>query len=275
MLAAAGAPVSADPPVKAPAEEPGTALRLTPAVSTLRLRMGLIPHVYLYKPTAPTRPGTHAVVFFAGDWGWRPLQQESASRLASEGRFVLGIDSTEYFVRALEPDGWVEDLKRLREFANEKAGLPAATPIILMGFTWGAEQIPYMLNRGGAAGIAGTVLIGPDTESAFIYRVTLEMKGVPSPPNESFQVTPEIRAMPPVPTVLMEGALDDRSAAKTFDPLLKGPHRLVTIPGGDRQFREVRDIYLDRLSQAATWLDDPAAQKAPPPPAPSPSPAPS
>jgi hypothetical protein len=36
----------------------------------------------------------------------------------------------------------------------------------------------------------------------------------------------------------------------------------------------VRDIYLDRLSQAATWLDDPAAQKAPPPPAPSPSPAP-
>jgi Bacterial virulence protein (VirJ) len=260
-LAAAGAVVSADQP-SAPAEPPGAALRLTPAVSTLRLRMGLIPHVYQYKPTAPPKPGTHAVVFFAGDWGWRPLQQESASRLASEGRFVLGIDSTEYFMRALEPDAWVEDLKRLREFTNEKAGLPAATPIILMGFTWGGELIPYMLNRGGADGIAGTVLIGPDTDSAFIYRVTLEMNGVPSPPNESFQVAPEIRGMPPVPTVLMEGALDGRSAAKTFDPLLKGPHRLVTIPGGDRQFREVRDIYLDRLSQAAAWIDAPDTSRA-------------
>jgi hypothetical protein len=219
--------------------------------------MGLIPHLYLYKPTVGTKPGTHAAIFFAGDWGWRPLQQESASRLASEGRFVLGIDSTEYFVQALEPNDWTADLKRLREFTNEKAGLPADTPVILMGFTWGAEQIPYMLNRGGAAGIAGTVLIGPDNDSAFIYRVTLQMTGVPSPPNETFQVAPEIRGMAPVPTVLMEGALDARSAVKMFEPLLKGPHRVVTIPGGDRQFRDVRDIYLDRLSQAAAWIDAP------------------
>jgi hypothetical protein len=63
--------------------------------------------------------------------------------------------------------------------------------------------------------------------------------------------------MAPVPTVLMEGALDARSAVKMFEPLLKGPHRVVTIPGGDRQFRDVRDIYLDRLSQAAAWIDAP------------------
>ena len=255
-----------------PGEAPSGVLRLTPATSTLRLRMGLIPHVYHYKPTAPTRPGTHAAIFFGGEWGWRPLPQESASRLASEGRFVLGIDSTEYFVRALEPSDWTEDLKRLREFTNGKAGLPPDTPVILIGYCWGAEQIPYMVNRGGAPGIAGTILIGPDNDSAFIFRVTLEMKGVPSPPNETFQVNPEIRAMPPLPTVLIEGEFDGRSAAKTFEPLLRGPHRLVTIPSGDRQFRQVRDIFLDRLSQAAAWIDDPEAQRAAPRPAPAPTP---
>src|SRR6185503_17828556 len=115
------------------------------------------------------------VIFFAGDWGFRPLQQETASWLAREGRLVLGIDSPEYFKKRLENYDWAADLKTLRDLTNEKAGRPAGSPVLLLGYGWGGEVIPYMLNRGGTAGFAGALLLGPDRDSAFIFRVNLQM----------------------------------------------------------------------------------------------------
>jgi type IV secretory pathway VirJ component len=213
-------------------------------------------NISLYAP-AMSRPDLLPVIFFTGDWGWRPLQQQTASALAGEGRFVLGIDSTEYFKRKLEPSDWAMDLKRLRELTNEKAGRPADGPILLLGYCWGGEVIPYMLNRGGTAGFAGAVLLGPDTKSAFIYRVSLQMETVvPSPPEESFDTAEELKRLPPsFPVAFIEGELDTNSAAKTLEPLVRGPHKRATVPGGDRQFREVRDIYLDRVSQALAWIE--------------------
>src|SRR6266571_592869 len=53
----------------------------------------------LYAPKTPEteRAAVTPVIFYSGEWGWRPLQQDLASYLASTGRFVLGIDSADYF----------------------------------------------------------------------------------------------------------------------------------------------------------------------------------
>jgi type IV secretory pathway VirJ component len=252
VVAVALAVVGAAP---APAPAPAPAALIQPSMTQLRLRMGVQEHVGLYAP-AMSRPDLLPVIFLAGDWGFRPLQQETASSLAREGRFVVGIDSTDYFRRPLEPPDWMSDLKRLREFTNEKAGRPADAPVLLLGFCWGGEVIPYMLNRGGAAGFAGAVLIGPDRRSAFIYRVSLQMDGVPSPPDESFDTGEELKRLPPsFPVAFIEGEMDKNSEARALEPLVRGPHKLATVPGADRQFHEVRDIYLSRLSQALAWVE--------------------
>jgi type IV secretory pathway VirJ component len=251
----AGAPAAQDaaPPVA------GTprAGRPAPAAVTLRLRMGVKSQIFVYAPPAPPKPGARAVIFFSGHWGWRPLQQDTAAHIAAAGRWLVGIDSSEYFSRRLENVDWARDLATLRAFANDKAGLPAATPVLLIGFTWGADLTPYMLNHGGADGFAGALLIGPGNLGSFIYRVTLEMKGVPWPPDETFDVGEEMRRMAPIPVVLMEGALDADSRARDYAASVRGPHTLVSVPGADKQFRDVRDIYLGFVDQSLAWLEDP------------------
>jgi dienelactone hydrolase len=253
----AGAASAADPPA-APAPAPASPAPeppIRPRTMSLRLKMGEMANILLYAPTM-SRPDLLPVIFFAGDWGFRPLQQETASSLAREGRFVLGIDSMEYFKKRLESYDWAADLKTLRELTNEKAGRPAASPVLLLGYCWGGEVIPYMLNRGGSKGFAGAMLLGPDQNSAFIFRVSLQMGTIPSPPDEAFDVGAELNRLPSsFPVAFIEGELDTNSAAKTLETLVRGPHKRAVIPGADRQFREVRDIYLNRLSQGMAWLE--------------------
>ena len=234
---------------------------ILPTHPPIRLRMGYLNAFFLYKGVGKGAAGgaPHAVIFFSGDWGWRPLQQQTAQHLAFEGRTVLGVDSSSYFGRKLEPTDWAMDLKTLRTFINEKAGLPPETPVLLIGFTWGAELVPFMLNRGGAEGIAGALLIGPDQSSTCIFRVTIQMKGVPQPPDEVFDVTQEISRLKPLPVVLMQGADDAQGTVKAFEGILKGRHKTVMIPGADRQFRETRDTYLEFVSQSLAWLEGPGA----------------
>jgi len=256
VAAAVAATVALLPAPAAAAE----ADRNTPAITSLRLRMDLVGQISLYPPTVPMTQGAGAVLFFSGDWGWKPVQQETASWLANHGRYVVGIDATTYFSRILEPSDWVRDLKTLRTFANEKAGLPAGTPVLLVGFAWGAELVPYMLNRGGAQGFAGALLIGPDEDSACVYRASLQMKSrgiIPSPLAEQFSVPEELRRMAPIPTVFMQGEKDTESRAATLADMVRGPHKFVSIPAADKQFHDVRDVYFSLVGQALGWIEGP------------------
>jgi hypothetical protein len=250
---------AADPPAPAPATAtPAEAPpRMQPTGATLRLRMGLKSNFYVYPAVPPVAPNARAVLFFSGDWGWKPVLQETATYLAMKGRTVVGIDSTDYFSRVLEGSDWSRDLKALRTFANEKAGLPADTPVLFVGYTWGATMLPFMFNRGGVEGVAGALLIGPDFHSNRIFRVTLQMPTsiVPLPPDEEFLTTDEVARLAPIPVVLMQGAQDMESAADQLLPMLKGPKQIVNVPGGDRQFHDVRDIYFSLTAQALGWLE--------------------
>jgi type IV secretory pathway VirJ component len=215
------------------------------------------------------------VIFLSSYWGWRPLHQETAAHIAAAGHTVVGIDSAAYFDKRLDPNDWARDLAALREFADEKAGLPKTTPVFMVGHVWGAEMIPYILNRGGARNAAGALLVGPSDVSAFIYRVSLQMKQVHPPADEQFDVKDEMRSMAPMPVVFIEGALDHESRARSLADLARGPHKFVSIPGGDRQFDEIRDTFFLFVDRSLAWLENPqgniAAPPAPPPVAPAPN----
>jgi hypothetical protein len=98
------------------------------------------------------------------------------------------------------------------------------------------------------------------------------MKQVTSPADEVFHVRDEVRAMAPMPLVFIEGALDTQSRARSLADLARGPHRYVSIPGGDKQFDEIRDTFFLFLDRSLAWIENPqgalAAPATPVPPAP-------
>jgi type IV secretory pathway VirJ component len=268
------APRAAAPPAALPpaAASPAPPAEVKPVSATLRLRMGYKTEIFVYASPAPPRPGAHAVIFLSSYWGWRPLHQETAAHIAAAGHTVVGIDSPAYFDKRLNELDWGRDLAALRELANDRAGLPKETPVFLVGHSWGAELIPYIVNRGGARNVAGALLVGPSDESAFIYRVSLQMKQVPSPADEQFHVKDEMRVMTPMPVVFIEGALDQQSRARSLADLARGPHKFVSIPGGDKQFDEIRDTFFLFVDRSLAWLESPRGEipgpGAPAPPAP-------
>ena len=225
---------------------------------------------FVYTPGSGKASAT-PVIFFSGEAGWRPLQQDTASYLASTGRIVLGIDGRSYFDSLIPAQDLADDLAQFRAFLNEAAGRPKEAPIILIGFSWGSGMVPYVLNRTGVRGARGAVLIAPDKKGSARFRVGIQLK-IDSPPGEGFAVEDELRRLPPIPVVLMKGTLDDDSDAEALAKVLRGPHKYVPVAGGDRQFHEVRDGFFTVLADALRWIDGPSAGPAARPGAPAVSP---
>jgi len=209
------------------------------------------------KPASPkvSNPfGPAPVLFFSGEWGWRPLLQDTASTIAAEGRTVLGIESNEYFSRMIDNQGLANDLKMFRARLNEAVGRAPDAPIVVAGFAFGAEMVPYLLNRAGSTGLNGLLLVSPDMDGSTIYRVVIQLR-MPSPANEQFSVAKEIARLPPVPVVLMQGTLDEYAMAKELTAFVRGPRLYVPIEGGDRQFHEARAPFFSQVLAAFRWFD--------------------
>ena len=240
-------PEGAAPPAGAPRATSGGA----PATAT----PGGTPPSATPGGAAPVEPSRGTpVIFFSGDWGWRPLQQDTASHLVAQGRPVLGLDATVYFNKLTDPESLKSDLVTFREFVNEKSGRPADGQVILAGFGYGAEMIPYLLSRTGPDRVLGVLLIAPDKDGTAVFRVAVQLK-MAVPEDEAFDVAEQIRRMPPVPAVLMQGALDTAAQTMALSAQVRGPRRLLIIPGGDHQFKAVRDAYLKEVSQALSWIE--------------------
>jgi type IV secretory pathway VirJ component len=211
---------------------------------------------FLYAPKVPETGGSAGlpVIFYSSLWGWVPMQQDAASYLATTGRFVLGIDSTEYFKSLTPADLMAEDLSKFRSFVNDRAGRPKESDVILLGFGSGAEIIPYLLNQAGATGVRGVVLIAPGKKGSKVIRVAERLK-MDMPADEALDVEAELRRMAPLPVAFIEGSLDFDSAAKALSTVPRGPHKYATVSGGDHQFHDVRDTFFGVLADALHWID--------------------
>src|SRR5262245_60969431 len=83
---APAAPDGAAPPAAAPPAAPARTRHRNqePKLGNLSLKMGQKHFIYIYEPAAAD-PNAQAVLYFSGDWGWRPLQGETSTYLADAG----------------------------------------------------------------------------------------------------------------------------------------------------------------------------------------------
>ncbi len=102
-------------------------------------------------PSGPSAGEHPLVVFYSGDGGWRDIDKKIGGYLSDQGYFVAGIDSLRYFWRKKDPQTMAADLDRLIRHYHAQT---KDHGVILVGYSFGADVIPFMVN-----------LMAPDTKA--------------------------------------------------------------------------------------------------------------
>jgi type IV secretory pathway VirJ component len=121
----------------------------------------------LVEAIAPNPAGKIFAVLYSGDGGWRDLDRSLAGLLVARGISVVGVDVLRYYWRSKQPDITARDLARIMQHYERKWG---DDQVILIGFSFGANVIPFMVNRLPAdqrARIKLVTLLSPERTTAF------------------------------------------------------------------------------------------------------------
>jgi len=173
-------------------------------------------------------PETNALaVVLSGSGGWTSLDRRVGNQLAARGVPTIGISAANYFWKAKTPDGTGEDLTRilkhyLAAWHKEK--------VIIVGYSQGADIVPFMINRLPAelrSRVALVGLIGPDPNAQFRLHPDTWMSGRAADP--ALPVAPEVARLKglKVLCVLAEKELD--SLCPKLDAKVVVPFK---VPGG-------------------------------------------
>ncbi|MFY9820481.1 MAG: AcvB/VirJ family lysyl-phosphatidylglycerol hydrolase [Thermoanaerobaculia bacterium] len=131
-------------------------------------------------------------VLLTGDGGWAKTDRGLSQALAKGGISVVGWNSLHYFLKRREPDRAAKDLARiLRHFL----ALWHKEKVILIGYSFGADVMPFLANRlpaDLAEKISLIALLGPSESADFRFHPR-EWLGKPSP--EYRPVSPEIEKL--------------------------------------------------------------------------------
>jgi type IV secretory pathway VirJ component len=110
-------------------------------------------------------------VFLSGDGGWVGLDRGVADEFARQGMPIVGWDSLKYFWSARTPEGAAGDLDRvLRHYA----GAWGKSHAVLIGYSQGADTMPFMVNRlppATHALVDLTALLGISNSAYFEFHV--------------------------------------------------------------------------------------------------------
>jgi len=120
----------------APAGAIGWWAALLPTPDTLHLPLHEV-------PARGTRSRTMAVLL-SGDGGWAAIDRELSDSLSAHGIAVVGLDSRTYFNTQRDPDGASKDLAWI---ARRYLARFASDSLILVGYSHGADVLPFMATR--------------------------------------------------------------------------------------------------------------------------------
>jgi type IV secretory pathway VirJ component len=185
-------------------------------------------------------------VLLSGDGGWAGLDKEVASALAERGIPVAGVDSLRYFWKARTPAGLAADIDRIvRYYAYQWK----KTRVLLIGYSQGADVLPFAINRLPAQTrdlVQLNVLIGLGKEAAFEFHVTNwfnSARGIP--------IKPETDKLSSSDTLCLYGADDDESLC----PVIGATHaRVINLAGGHHfggDYRKLAELIIEQSQSSS------------------------
>jgi type IV secretory pathway VirJ component len=120
-------------------------------------------------------------VIISGDGGWAGLDRQVATELSRRGIPGAGIDSLRYFWHARTPEETARDVASV---VSHYAKLWRRPRVALIGYSFGADVLPFVVNRlpaDVAARLAGIALIEPSASATFEIHVSNWLPGVETP----------------------------------------------------------------------------------------------
>jgi type IV secretory pathway VirJ component len=165
-------------------------------------------------------------IIMSGDGGWAGLDQDVAAALSAKGIPVVGLDSLRYYWTARTPDGLAADTDRIIRYYLAHFG---KRRVLLIGYSQGADVLPFAVNRLPAATralVALVAVMGMSEHALFEFHVSSWISDSDSGP----ATLPEISRIAGVPVLCIYGADESDSLCPKLDPKrfnivkLKGGH---------------------------------------------------
>jgi type IV secretory pathway VirJ component len=176
-------------------------------------------------PTAASSTRNEMAVIISGDGGWAELDKSVAAGLAEQGVPTVGINSLRYFWTPRAPDAVATDLAHI---ITHYSAAWHRDRTILIGYSFGADVLPFIVNRlepAVRARVSGVVLLGLSTTAQFEFHVA-EWLGQSSGPELS--TVPEVDRLS-VPVTCVQGEDEEDSACGR----IRNPRaRVVTVGEG-------------------------------------------
>jgi type IV secretory pathway VirJ component len=194
------------------------------------------------------RPSTAAfAILYSGDGGWRDLDRSLADVLASRGISVVGVDVLRYYWRSKPPETAARDLARIIAHYQQQWG---QRRVVLIGFSFGADVLPFLINRLPAAmraDIALITLLSPERTTAF--QVT-PAGWIGKQSDATIPIEPELQRLSTFRLQCVYGE-DEAQDSLCTTPAAAG-HQITRKPGGhhfDHNYGELADAILAAAAQ--------------------------
>ena len=171
-----------------------------------------------------SQPGKRFAVLLSGDGGWAGIDKSLGTALAAQGVPVAGFDSLRYFWGPRTPEELAADLDRVIRYY---AAHWARSEVLLVGYSQGADVLPFAINRLPAATRANvrlTALLGPGQKASFEFHLTNWIG-----PSGDRPIAPEALKLPAASTLCVYGVQEKDSLCPELAP---AHARAMPLTGG-------------------------------------------
>lgn len=165
-------------------------------------------------------------VILSGDGGWASLDREVGDALAAAGVGVVGLNSLSYFWTKRTPEGTAADVARV---IRHYAGAWGVAPVVLVGYSRGADVLPFVASRlpaDVAARVSLVALLGPGRTTDFEFHLA-DWLGGDDP--TAAPVAPEVAKLRELRVLCVQGADESDSLCPALDA---SAARRMVLPGG-------------------------------------------
>jgi type IV secretory pathway VirJ component len=192
------------------------------------------------------QPGEPLAIIVSGDGGWASIDRDVAEDLVRHGVPVVGLNSLQYFWSARTPEGAAADLQRI---ARHYLAAWGRQQLLLIGYSLGADVLPFMVNRLPAdllGRVRLVVLLGPGSRTSFEFHLSDWLGGG----GGDRPVLPEVKKLAGKPLLCIYGQAEKDSLCPQLGSLGKtvsfsGSHHF----GGD--YASLAERILRELQPAA------------------------
>jgi type IV secretory pathway VirJ component len=175
------------------------------------------------QPSAP--PSDSFAIIMSGDGGWAGIDQNIAAGLSAKGIFVVGWDSLRYYWTARTPEGLAADTDKLIRYYLSHLG---KKHVLLIGYSQGADVLPFAVNRLPAATKAAVSLmaiLGMSEHALFEFHVSSWI----SDDNSGPETLPEVNRISGMPVLCIYGEDENDSLCPKLDA---NKFKIVKVKGG-------------------------------------------